>query len=379
MSQPYTEDTAIGTAVIGAGCAGLSLCHHLASAGLPAAALIDPGKPRPDHIWGFWDDGGNDLALARPLSHAAWQQWAFIDDERRIVHHAKDHAYRALSSEKFEGALQAALPKAGTRSINAAVCTARPQPSGRSRLTLDDGQQLSAEMVIDSRAPTPPDGCLLQHFGGWYVHMDQPVFDAGTAILMDFRVSQENGIHFIYLLPFSATTALVESTVFSSAVLPPSWYDAQVAAYLTAQYPQATACFDRRESGVIPLAVLHQDQPFGTLLGLGAGALRASSGYAFSQIQRQASSLSGALTTGSNSPVKPGCSALETWMDQVFLAVLKNAPERAAEIFLRAAAALDGDQFAAFMRGHANWAVLLRLMRGLPIGLFLRAALSGGK
>jgi hypothetical protein len=66
-------------------------------------------------------------------------------------------------------------------------------------------------------------------------------------------------------------------------------------------------------------------------------------------------------------------------MDQVFLAVLKNAPERAAEIFLRAAAALDGDQFAAFMRGHANWAVLLHLMRGLPIGLFLRAALSGGK
>ena len=32
---------------------------------------------------------------------------------------------------------------------------------------------------------------------------------------MDFDVSQEQGLHFMYVLPFSANEALVESTYFS--------------------------------------------------------------------------------------------------------------------------------------------------------------------
>ena len=103
-----------------------------------------------------------------------------------------------------------------------------------------------------------------------------------------------------------------------------------------------------------------------------AAALRTSSGYAFSQIQRQIADL-----TVRGGGARPGCDAIEAWMDQVLLRVLRRAPARAPEIFTRAAAALDGDAFARFMRGYGDWPGRLRLMSGLPMGLFLAAALGG--
>jgi lycopene beta-cyclase len=376
VSPPYAENIAVTTAVVGAGCAGLTLSHQLSKTGATPLALIDPGTARADHIWGYWDDGSDDLSEARPFAEAAWQNWAFIDDQQRIVHHGQQYTYRALSSSRYEGHLNAALLADQTHTIAASVTTAALQADGSTRLSLDRGQQVSADMVIDCRAPASPKDSLLQHFGGWYVRMDTAVFDASTAILMDFRVSQEAGIHFIYLLPFSPTTALVESTVFSPSVLPASWYDQQVKAYLSAHYAGAKPSYEARESGVIPLAELHQPTPFGITLGLGAGALRASSGYAFSQIQRQASQFAERLNQGKQPLAIPGCSAAEAWMDRVFLRVLRGAPERGTEIFLGAANALNGDEFAQFMRGHAPWAVRLKLMCGLPVSLFLKAAMG---
>ena len=56
---------------------------------------------------------------------------------------------------------------------------------------------------------------MLQHFRGVEVKTVQTCFSPDTAILMDFRCDQSRGIHFIYLLPYSPTEALVESTMLS--------------------------------------------------------------------------------------------------------------------------------------------------------------------
>jgi lycopene beta-cyclase len=61
---------------------------------------------------------------------------------------------------------------------------------------------------------------LLQHFKGWVIETAKPAFDPSQAIFMDFRVSQQNGTTFIYLMPTSSTTALVEYTLFTEKVLP---------------------------------------------------------------------------------------------------------------------------------------------------------------
>ena len=369
MSTPCPDTPALAAAVVGGGCAGLTLAHRLAADQNGPVAVIDPGDPRPDHIWGYWDDGGEDLALARPFGEAAWRQWAVIDHGGKTVLTGNNFWYRAISSARFENHLRATMP--AVRQMRGTVAAATRHAGGY-RVALADGRELRAARVFDSRPPAPPAGVLLQHFAGWQVRMDQPVFDPHTAILMDFRVSQEAGVHFIYLLPFSAENALVESTVFSPQVQPASWYDDQIAIYLAAHYPTAGVTISSREAGVIPLARLRPYGVFGTAVGMRADALRASSGYAFSQIQRQIADL-----TVRGGGARPGCDAIEAWMDQVLVRVLRRAPARAPEIFTRAAAALDGDAFARFMRGYGDWPGRLRLMSGLPMGLFLVAALGG--
>ena len=76
-----------------------------------------------------------------------------------------------------------------------------------------------AELVFDSRPPIAPKNAMLQHFLGQEISVDKPVFDSLKAILMDFRVDQSRGMHFIYLLPFSPTCVLIESTLFIQRLL----------------------------------------------------------------------------------------------------------------------------------------------------------------
>ena len=53
---------------------------------------------------------------------------------------------------------------------------------------------------------------------------------------MDFRVDQSKGMHFIYLLPYSSTQALVESTIFSTKLVDEQFYISTIDNYLAEYY-----------------------------------------------------------------------------------------------------------------------------------------------
>jgi len=360
-------------AIVGSGCAGLTLGHHLTATGKGPIAIIDPSASRPDHTWGYWDDGSKDLALARTLTEATWRKWAIIGSSRKVLLEGDKFIYRAISSSRFENHLRATMPTA--RHLRGRV-TSTTYQNFSYLLETNKGDYIRATRVFDSRTPSIPKGALLQHFVGWRIRTKKSKFDPNTAILMDFRVPQNLGIHFMYLLPFDSNNALIESTVISSQVLPVSWYNHQIKQYLSAYYSITDLNIIKRERGIIPLARLYSDDAFGIPIGMRAGALRASSGYAFSQIQKQITE----MVYGDKLEVaKPGCDATEAWMDKVLLRVLRTAPKRAPELFMNIAKAIDGDSFARFMRGHGDLNGRMRIMSKLPAGLFLKAALSRGR
>ena len=74
---------------------------------------------------------------------------------------------------------------------------------------------------------------LQQHFLGWFIKTETPVFDAETATFMDFSIAQKGNTRFMYVLPFSETEALVEYTLFSENVLEKSEYEAAIEDYIT--------------------------------------------------------------------------------------------------------------------------------------------------
>lgn len=72
---------------------------------------------------------------------------------------------------------------------------------------------------------------LQQHFLGWFITTENPVFDADTATYMDFSVPQKGNTRFMYVLPTSPTEALVEYTLFSEERLPMEAYETAIADY----------------------------------------------------------------------------------------------------------------------------------------------------
>ena len=114
----------------------------------------------------------------------------------------------------------------------------------------------------------------------------------------------------------------------------------------------------------------------GIPIGLRAGALRASSGYAFAQIQTQIWELTQKLQKNNQPFVKPGCDKFEQLMDSVFLKVLSRCPADAPEIFVKVFKSLSGDEFANFMGGYSKWSLRLRMICNLPKGIFLRGLIN---
>ena len=74
---------------------------------------------------------------------------------------------------------------------------------------------------------------LLQHFKGWMIETDENFFDERIATFMDFRVSQNEGTTFVYVLPVAKNKALVEYTIFSEEILQQEKYDAALENYIT--------------------------------------------------------------------------------------------------------------------------------------------------
>ncbi len=340
--------------VLGDGCAALSLAARADELAGHRLTLVRPqGAPQEtDHIWGFWD--GPNLVAASRLARKRWHSWSIVTGRGKAVLRSQERPYTALHRLDWMAHCRAAASRAGVAILDG------------------DGVATATDLVFDSRPPPVPDGMMLQHFFGLEVRSRRAVFDPDTAILMDFRVDQSRGMHFIYLLPFSATEALVESTLFTPSVCPESYYRGEIAAYLEAHFGLDELETLRTERGVIPLGILPPRDPSIPGVGGNGGAIRPSSGYAFPFIQKQIDLAIAAACDGRELGFAVPHRRVDLRMDAVLLTVLRHWPERAPELFLRMGRALDGDEFARFLSSEADWPLRLKVIMAMPKALFLR-------
>ena len=98
-------------------------------------------------------------------------------------------------------------------------------------ITLDNQEKVYCKKIYDSRSVNIENNGLKQHFIGNIITVNGG-HQIKNVRLMDFRVKQDQGLHFIYLLPLDSNRLLVESTVFSKFLLDPSWYQNQISTYI---------------------------------------------------------------------------------------------------------------------------------------------------
>ena len=134
---------------------------------------------------------------------------------------------------------------------------------------------------------------LKQHFIGWRVKTNEPVFNPKQPTFMDFSVEQKGNTRFMYVLPFSATEALVEYTLFSKDLLPDDQYETSIKQYLEKLGVSQHEVLET-ERGNIPMTAYkfwqHNTKNI-IHIGSAGGWTKASTGYTFKNAMKKSSAL----------------------------------------------------------------------------------------
>ncbi|MCQ4256944.1 lycopene beta-cyclase CrtY [Stutzerimonas stutzeri] len=206
-----------------------------------------------NHTWSFHE---HDLTPAQhrwlePLVETRWPGYEVIfpDLKRRL-----DSGYASIFSERFHQHLMAELSD-GVR-LGTSVVEVKPQ-----QVRLASGEILRAGAVIDGRGVRRTDQLALgfQKFLGQEVRLQQP-HGLREPIIMDASVAQQDGYRFVYVLPLSDQTLLIEDTYYADgdAVAPETLRD-NIRHYASARGWAINEVL-REEQGVLPI-VLSGDLP----------------------------------------------------------------------------------------------------------------------
>ncbi len=233
-----------------------------------------------------------------------------------------------------------------------------------------------AKMAFDTR-PTPELGHhgLTQVFLGQEIETERPVFDPGTATLMDFR-DKRSGAHFTYVLPTTPRRALVEDTWFAPAGLRPPDHRRAIRDYMAARHGVDRFPVLFEEQGALPMDPVFRPRPGRRLLPLGSpgGANRPSTGYAFNAIQARCDAIAANLAAGR----MPGPARPRPWltrtMDSILLRLLEARPEQAPRVFAALFSRCPPGALVRFLNDAASPADYLAVAAAIPWAPTLGAA-----
>ncbi len=364
--------------IAGAGMAGLSLAYRLPKEA--RVLLIDrDDAARMERTWCFWERGDG------PFEMAIYRQWDSIYvhgtglSERFEI---APYRYKMLRGQDFYSFMNRWLvtqPQIHFQRGN----LERLDGSGDGATAWVDGEAYRAPWIFNSALRPATQSTkfhsLLQHFKGWMVRTSSDAFDASTATFMDFRTPQTNDTRFVYVLPLDAQTALVEFTVFSPALLDEADYDAGLRGYIRDHLHLTDYAILETEFGVIPMT----DAPFPRLhaprvmnIGIAGGRAKASTGYTFQRVQRQADAIvKSLLETGSPLYPVPTFNRHDL-MDSIYLNVLLNHREPGSRFFTELFRHNNAVSVLKFLDEGSTLLEDLRLMSSVNIPVFTRAALE---
>jgi lycopene beta-cyclase len=219
---------------------------------------------------------------------------------------------------------------------------------------------------------------LLQHFMGWVVQTERPVFDPAKATLMDFRTGQQRGTSFVYVLPFSATEALVEYTLFSAAVLENGEYDAALRAYLQQYWLIENYKVSDTEFGVIPMTNYSFPARSHHIISIGTagGQTKGSSGYTFRFIQKHSAALVESLVRCGHPFAPPPIEKRFHFYDSVLLHILHHRKLEGRAIFEALFRRNEPQQIFKFLDNETTLLEDIRILGTLPIVPLTKAAVT---
>ena len=201
----------VALAILGGGCAGLSLARALAEqAYKDRVVIIEPRRSyHHDRTWCFWAEAEHQHS---EIVSKTWQRWQ-ITTGHVINHTGSRLSYQQIRSDDFYQACLTAIAGIPTIDLRQGLRAETISDQGDHVRVETDAGLILADSVIDTRPRPYRMGGALAGFSGADVETKQPCFDPSTTGLTNMT-SDENGLKFTYILPMSASgsgTVAVES------------------------------------------------------------------------------------------------------------------------------------------------------------------------
>ena len=307
--------------IIGGGCAGLSLAYELEVNNKlkeKTLAIIETRDHyKRDKTWSFWkvfDHNFEDCVIK------SWNN--FTVNSREGFHELinKSFPYQSIDSEKFYKKVNSKL------SSNSNVSFFRSLSEVNSKNSLVFNSVFEGELDKSK---------LWQHFQGIEIETSNDIFDDGIINLMDFNCEQKDAVHFFYTLPFSKNKALIETTWISNLENETYMnYDLQLENYIKNNLGIKNYKINFTEKGAIPLFYPITKNKDKINIGSVGGMTRLSTGYTFLNIQEHSKYIRENLDNiKDKKPYHIG--KKYEFLDNVFLNVLKDNPEKMPNIFFK--------------------------------------------
>jgi lycopene beta-cyclase len=356
--------------VMGLGSASLQLARHFHEDPQYSGKRIlflDPQR-QAAKSWCFWHAGSHPMD---PWVDFEWKRLHVQSNGWGKVEQPGSYTYRHVSSTQlYHWFFHELLPQHPTWEFRQEGVSHFVE-GAQAMSVYTDVNSYEAGQLYDSRLDVndlhPP--LILQHFRGWLVEANDDLFDPQCATFMDFHLThQEEAPTFVYVLPFSSRTALVETTMFSRTKKDSAHYDAITERYINEKWPNAKLSRTGEENGVIPMAFVKESSEWGSRykkIGGAAGCIKPTTGYAFNRIHHHLAALMGGGASKKSKRFR--------FYDRLLLHIIDQRPETVPYIFQRLFKYNPLHRILRFLDEDSSLLEEVRIFATLPFGPFLQA------
>ena len=325
--------------IIGGGLAGLQLARQLSRDVFfkgKKIAIIDSDFSMPVKTWCFWEKSKGKWD---DLHTKSWNKGKFISSEENIDLQLSPYTYKMIKAKDYHQKLQDEIEESGDiEFITDEIQKIDPVTMKAKGLKKSYGATHFFDSRVDpSYLESKKHTTIFQHFKGWEVETEKPVFTPDSFTMMDYRIKYPDATAFTYILPFTEKKALIEYTFFSPFLTEDKVYDEMLQQYFEKILKTKDFQIKSTETGVIPMT----DFPFDkanteqiTKIGTGGGWVKPSTGYSFKNTEKRI----GKIIENIKSGKLPGENLINYKFrkyDAIFLDVLAQNNQKGEEIFTK--------------------------------------------
>ena len=370
--------------IAGSGCAGLSLLYKILqtpSLQNKSILVIDKDQKKSnDRTWCFWEKNPGPF---ESIVYAKWNKLEFLSTDFKKELNLESYTYKMIQGIDFYNFVINYAKKFKNVSFVQESINSIDNIDKKAVLKTTKNTY-TANYIFNSTNLFNPkineQNSLLQHFKGWLIKTEKPVFNPEIGRLMDFRVSQENGATFMYVLPTSATEALVEYTLFSPRVLDKEVYTLELKKYIKEELKIDNYSLIHQESGVIPMSLekFEQNPKLNVInIGTSGGYTKGSSGYTFQFIQKNIIEIINNLVEGNNIIQQTSFkNKYYQWTDRTLIDVLLSNKLTGKDVFTKMFQKVPAEKILAFLGNESSFIEDLKVFTSFPVKPFLTSGIK---